>query len=467
MTTDPSTDPGCTVRLERMAGDGTVLMGSLADLDLAAAGYIQSEWTCTGDVQSYRAPSGLAADGRWTFERGDLAVVATRIVVRRPSDPRRSSGTVVVEWLNVSSGADAAPVWGFAGPEIARAGHSWVGVSAQWAGVVAAPALVDVGVAGLDALQAANPSRYGGLHHPGDAFCFDVFTQAAAAVVAYDGPDGPLGGAAVERVLAVGESQSAYALTTYVNGVQPLTGAFDGFLVHSRGGPALPLGEAGRGVDLEAGRGDLAVRIRDDLAVPVLVLQTETDVLGHLDSFPARQPDTDRFRLWEVAGSAHADRSLIGDFEEVLGCEEPVNRGQQRFVVRSGLRHLVAWSDGGPPPPTADRLVVDGDESMPRVERSYATDDLGNVLGGVRTPCVDAAVEVLSGLCGPGASHVCRLFGRTLALPPDVLQTRYPTRADYLAAYEQATDDAVAAGFVLDDDRDEVLADARTELVAW
>ena len=37
-----------------------------------------------------------------------------------------------------------------------------------------------------------------------------------------------LGGLEPERVLAVGESQSAFALTTYVNGVQPLTLAFAG-----------------------------------------------------------------------------------------------------------------------------------------------------------------------------------------------------------------------------------------------
>jgi hypothetical protein len=279
-------------------------------------------------------------------------------------------------------------------------------------------------------------------------------------------PDGPLGGGLVDRVLAVGESQSAYALTTYANGVQPLTGAFDGFLVHSRGGPAMPLGEPDGGIDLEAGRADPAVRIRDDLGVPVLVLQTETDVLGHLDSLASRQPDTERFRLWEVAGAAHADRSLVGDFEEILGCAEPVNRGQQRFVVRSALRHLVDWSAGGPPPPTAERLAVEG-EPLARDQRTYATDPLGNVLGGVRTPCVDAAVEVLSGLCGPGASHVCRLFGRTIEVPPEVLQARYPTLPAYVAAYEQATDAAIAAGFVLAEDRDEVLADARTERITW
>jgi len=43
-------------------------------------------------------------------------------------------------------------------------------------------------------------------------------------------------------------------------------------------------------------------RIRTDLSVPVLTFQTETDLpaglLGYVD---ARQDDSTRFRLWEVA----------------------------------------------------------------------------------------------------------------------------------------------------------------------
>src|SRR5690606_22574431 len=124
-------------------------------------------------------------------------------------------------------------------------------------------------------------------------------------------PAGPAGDG-VERVIAIGESQSAYMLTTYVNGVLPVECCVDAVLIHSRGGPAAPIdGPDGR-VDLDAGRHDPPVRIRDDLDVPIVVLQTETDVLGHLDYLPARQDDTERFRLWEVAGTAHADRSLVG-----------------------------------------------------------------------------------------------------------------------------------------------------------
>ena len=105
----------------------------------------------------------------------------------------------------------------------------------------------------------------------------------------------------------------------------------------------------------------------------------------------------------------------------------------------------------------------------PTGSRSTATaslhDDNGNVRGGVRTPRVDAPVEVLSGRPWPGASIACRLFGSTTALPAERLKELYADRDAYLAAYERAADAAIGAGFVLADDRDELLADARPDLL--
>lgn len=452
--------------VEPLVGGGrTVLTGSLGAPSLRDAGYVESEWSCHGTAVSYAAPDGLRTDGHWTLSEDLTAPFVTRVVVRRPAEGTACSGVVVVEWLNVSSGSDAAPLYGFLAPELMRQGHVWVGVSAQWAGIVAAPPLVAIdgvaGPVGLVGLQDADPQRYGALSHPGDAFCFDMFTRAAAAVVASDGP--VLGDVEVTEVLAVGESQSAYALTTYHNGVQPLAGRFDGFLIHSRGGPPMPLGDPGRGVDMEAGRGDAAVRLRTDLDVPVIVVETETDLLGHLRFLPARQEDSDRIRLWEIAGAAHADRSIVGEFESLLGCAEPVNRGQQRFVLRSALRSLVEWVRGGEAPPSADRLGVTGTGS----EARFVTDDVGNVVGGVRTPCVDVAVEVLSGLAAPGSSSICRLFGRTAPAPEAALRARYASAPDYERLYVAATDEAIAAGFALAEDREELLADARPELITW
>jgi hypothetical protein len=403
--------------------------------DLAAWGYVSGEHVARGTAVSYAGHPPAA--------------YATRVVVRRPAGPGSFSGTVVVEWLNVSSGSDAAPDWTYLAPEIVRRGHAWVGVSAQHVGVEGGAALV--GVAGVVPTGIKGRRRYAALHHPGDAYAYSIFAQVGAAL------DDLLPDLVVDVRLAVGESQSAFALTTFANVVHEQTRVFDGFLLHSRGAAAMPLGEPGAAVDPRQHRAGAAVPIRDDLDVPVLMVQTETDLIGLLDYARARQPDSERVRLWEVAGTAHADRYVIGELEGALGCPRPVNRGQQVYVLRAALRWLDGWARDGDPAPSADRLALDG--------RSFRRDRAGNAVGGVRTPCVEAPVETYRGDTDPDASYLCQLFGSTLPLDPDVLAGLWPDRAAYLAAYERAADAAIEAGFALAEDRDELLAEARPELL--
>jgi hypothetical protein len=404
--------------------------------DLAAAGYVEREYVARGTATSYAGhePAGFA----------------TRVAVRRPAAPGSFSGTVVVEWHNVSSGSDAAPDWSYLSDELVRRGHAWVGVSAQYVGVEGGAAAV--GVAGVLPTGIKGRERYAMLAHPGDAYCYSIYASVAAAL-----EEGPLADLVVDVRLAVGESQSAFALTTFVNQVHPLAPVFDGFLIHSRGGGTMPLGEPGLPIDVLAYRGSAPTTIREDLDVPVVMVETETDLVGRLNYLPARQPDSALVRLWEVAGTAHADRFVIGEFEELLGCPRPVNRGQQAYVVRAALRWLDSWARGGEAAPSAALLeVADG---------TFVLDETGNARGGVRTPVVDAAVELLRGDTDEGASYLCQLFGSTLAMAPELIRARYADRAAYLAAYEAATDAAIAAGFVLAEDRAAVLAEARPELV--
>src|SRR5213079_155915 len=122
-----------------------------------------------------------------------------------------------------------------------RRGDTWVGVSAQMIGVVGGPVLVSVPIAAAkdiagQGLKAIDAARYGSLEHPGDGYSFDIYTQVARAL-REGGP--ALDNVKPQRIIAVGESQSALALTTYYNGVEPLTRAFDGFLVHSRAAVSL------------------------------------------------------------------------------------------------------------------------------------------------------------------------------------------------------------------------------------
>jgi hypothetical protein len=440
-----------TTTFERLPPGPPPVAAAQPGPDLDACGWTEAEYVARGRACAYTSAAPLPADGAFLLTPAGEAEFATRVVVRRPADPAACSGTVVVEWLNVSSGQDAAPDWTYLADELVRRGHAWVGVSAQSVGVEGGASFVSAGGIASTGLKGAQPERYGALHHPGDAYCYDVFTQVARAVV-----DGPLADIGTTCRLAVGESQSATTMTTYVNGVHPLAGHFDGFLVHSRAGWAAGLGEAGSGLARTDASGN-PTRIREDVGAPVLVVQTETDVLGRLDFLPARQPDGEWLRTWEVAGTAHADLFQIGEFEELLGCPDPVNRGQQRFVVRAALRRLEEWARGGSPAPAAPPLSVTGS--------AFDHDDIGNVRGGVRTPAVDAPVSVLSGLCDPGASMLCQLFGRTTALPPEQLAALYGSRQGYLDAYAAATDRAISEGFLLPEDRDAVLADADPDAV--
>ena len=69
----------------------------------------------------------------------------TRVVVRRPAAAEDFSGTVLVEWFNVSA-IEAAPDWGYLSQEIGREGHVYIGVSAQCQGVEGGETILDVEV---------------------------------------------------------------------------------------------------------------------------------------------------------------------------------------------------------------------------------------------------------------------------------------------------------------------------------
>jgi hypothetical protein len=447
-------------------GGGINLAAAAPGAPLEDLGYTEAEYKAAGTATSYTAAADLPTDGSFELTPGDDADYATRIVVRRPAEGDEFNGTVVVEWLNVSGGTDAAPDYTYLSEELLRGGYAWVGVSAQRIGIeggqvaVAVPGAEAMGVG--QGLKAQDPERYGDLHHPGDAFSYDIYTQVARGLRAGGGDVAPLDGLDVERVLAVGESQSAFALTTYIDGVQPLTGAFDGFLVHSRGGAAAPLGEKDAGIDIASSIGGAPTTIRTDGDAPVIVVETETDLMGILGYLPARQDDTDNFRLWEIAGTAHADKFQLGETEDILGCTQPINRGQQVYVLRAALRSLDTWVKDGTAPPEAPRLTVDDATPAP----AFVLDANGNVEGGIRTPAVVAPVDVLSGMPVEGSSVICLLMGSTTPLGADRLSELYASGDDYLAAYETATDELIDAGYALADDRDQILQEADASRVA-
>ncbi|MCB1841367.1 MAG: hypothetical protein KDI09_00255 [Halioglobus sp.] len=429
------------------------------NFDLGSVGYRQSEYFLEGTASAFTNVGELGNDGFWSVEPGEQAAYKTRIVVYRPIDPADFNGTVLMEWLNVTAGFETPPSWGTGQLEMRRGGSVWIGVSAQIVGIEGSPR----GLLPLH-LKAANPDRYGTLSHPGDSFSYDLFSQVAQAVRNPQGID-PLDGLVAERIIAYGESQSAGRLATYVNAIHPLYNTFDGYMIHSRGDGSASLAQEPQ-VSIPTPD---APRIRTDINVPVMTFETETDVV-FLEFLKARQPDTDMIRTWEVAGTAHGDYytfvsgrdDTVGDpvfasvreENSVLGfitCDRPMNNGPHHYVFNTAVRALNAWVESGTLPPASPQLEVNVDGS------DYVYDALGNALGGIRTPYVDAPSAILRGEPNTG-NGFCRLFGTTSLFDAAQMASLYTDEAGFVAAVTAATNDAVSQGFLLQEDADAIIA---------
>jgi hypothetical protein len=420
------------------------VVSGFSSFDPAVVGYRESEVVLSGTANAYTMPAPANNDGKVTASVASSAPYTTRAVVMRPVDPRRFNGTVIVEWLNVSGGADAGADWMLGHTELIREGFAWVGVSAQKVGVDALRS---------DPAPRGDPDRYASLSHPGDDYSYDIFSQAGEAI--RTNPSKVLGGLKPKHLIGIGESQSAIRLVTYIDAVHPLAHVYDGFLVHSRaGGPP----------------------IRSDLGVPVLVLLTETDV--SFSNLTARQPDTNTYRLWEVAGTSHYDYYGLGIQQTDTGdgkgavavlasmqnptnqpnpnftCGAPINTGPAHYVLDAAFYQLNRWVTKKILPPVAPRLQTTS--SGPVV---FAVDANGNALGGIRTPAVDAPVATLSGR-PPGGNSFCFLFGTTTPFTAAHIAALYPNHRAFVTAWTRATNSARTKGFLTTADAKELVTAA-------
>jgi hypothetical protein len=444
------------------------------NFDLAQVGYQEKEFFVSGAASSYTSTTPLTMDGIWenVTPTGATAPYTTRLVVRRPIDPTKFNGTVIVEWLNVSGGVDAGPDWTLSHNELIREGFAWVGVSAQWQGVQAAK--------GLTSTVPGDPVRYAALSHPGDSFSYDIFSQAGQAI--RDNVTLMLGGLTPGKLIAVGESQSAGRLVTYIDAIQPRDHEYDGFLVHSRGATGAPLRQVAPGVPKPATPNDAVpagTKFRNDLDVPVFLFQTETDIA--FSNASVRQPGTKLFRSWEVAGSSHFDwyGLNIGPSDTGNGqgavlnlaaelkppsatsagtCHLPINTGGTHWILDAAMYWTNQWVTNGVLPPMATPLQL---ASVSPV--AFAKDTNGNTLGGVRGPQVDAPVAAFGGVGNTPA--FCVLFGTTVPFTPATLAGHYKNHGAFVSQWAHSAQNDSTAGFLRPADAEELVQSAASSNV--
>ncbi len=418
----------------------------------APVGYGEAEWFLTGTATAYTRANEWRSDGRWEVTPAERAPFAVRMLVRLPA-PEAFNGVVLVEWLNVSGRAEGAADYMQMAEEIVRGGYAWVGVGAQAVGVHAPGT----------GLKSWDPERYAALEHPGDRFSYDIFSHAARALRT-DGAR-PLGGLRPQHVIATGRSQSAFRLVTYVNAVHPRDELFDGYFVHSRGANAAGLRAEGMAAD--APSVPPGAWIREDLDVPVFDLVTGGDMVT-LGAHHTRQPASDVYRRWELAGAAHAEepRWVVGPGDELPmgpGCEVPINTAPHDAFVKAGLRRLTDWVRSGVVPPQSVDIELGDPDAADPIRR----DTHGHAIGGVRLPQVEAPTATLDGLQnavapgGPGGLNFCRLFGHTRPFDPPTLRALYPDHATFVDRFVTAVDELERAGFLLAPEAETARAAAR------
>jgi hypothetical protein len=422
--------------------------------DLQARGYVEEEYFFSGTANRYETPEGAAGavlDGNHQYR--------TRLVVRRPVDAKRFNGTVIVEWNNVTAGHDQDIDWFQIHEHLIRSGYAWVGVTAQRIGV--------------EALKVWNAGRYGRLDVTDngtitdDELSYDVFADVGRAARKPHGADF-LGGLRPQRVFATGHSQSSARLATYVNSVHPLDPVFDAVILHGGG-----------------------QRIRTDLEIKVWKLNAETDVI--IGQGAVRQPDTDTFRTWEVAGNSHVDTQFIASRARLRSrdgypvapgftpglrgggsaagpaapsagtprCDlPPFSDVPFHQVMAAALEHLVAWVKDGKAPPVAPPIDITSAGPPAVVARDIDGNSSG---GGIRLAAMAVPIAINTGQnTGPG---FCRLYGSHVDFDQTKLASLYPTHAAYVAAVRAVTEDNVKAGYILRPDADSTIAAAERSAI--
>ncbi len=75
----------------------------------------------------------------------------------------------------------------------------------------------------------------------------------------------------------------------------------------------------------------------------------------------------------------------------IIKCNSPLNNGPAPWTANAAIRSLELWAREGTPAAPAPLLELADDGAAIR------RDEMGNALGGLRTPYVDAPAASLSG----------------------------------------------------------------------
>lgn len=382
------------------------------------------------------APGTTAADFGYVTEEYFVSGTAngqpykTRILIRRPEPAARFSGIVVAESMH-SNGF--AVTFEPARKSFFMRGHVHVEIAAQQANATT--------------LKGFNAVRYAGMVVPGP----NQSTQAVSDIIAQVGiliksnlRNGPLAPLSVRRLILQGTSQASGVLRNYqaqehktarMPGDLPIV---DGYLATST-------------------LGNLPMIVVD---VPTVHMPTMTEAnnapVGGIGYRRADSNDpTNRYRLYEVAGMAHANSRETPTYVP-NPCTLPVSDFPWGAMVAMGLNHLIEWVDRGVVPPHA--APIEFDNNSANDGSRLALDENGNAKGGVRNTYVDVPVAQYG---VPNAANFnCSIAGWRIGYDEETLRELYKNHGAYISKVNRRLMELVREGWMLPEYAEDARADA-------
>lgn len=420
-------------------------------VDLPARAYVEEEFIVRGTANVYN----WAADGSLSAKTPNVPY-ATRILVRRPADRARFSGTVIVEPLNNARAYDWAFLWAYSYEYFIEHGDAWVGVTHLPAAIAA---LKKFNPRRYESLAMANPNpseacgRGNTTSDSEEGLRWDMFSQVGALLKSHSS-NRPLAGFTVDRVYA---SSHFAELATYVNAVHASARlengrpVYDGYLIKANEDP----GRINRCAAAPA-EGDPR-QITKHVDVPVIRMVAQGDVL---ETFTRRRPDSDepadRYRLYEVAGAPHMDKifyrhmpvvadqiaagqvGFLAEWPLAYACDPAIalmDLPIMRYATNAAFANLDRWVRTGVPPPRAESIGVKNGGTS---QASFVTDQVGNVVGGVRSPYLDVPIATYSpSSTGP---QTCRNLGHKVPLDWSKLEAMYGSANAYASKVAESVD---------------------------
>ena len=398
-----------------------------------------------------------------------------RVFVYMPEDPSEFNGVVFVDILNASSKVDLPDIWRRSYDYFMRNGYAYVGITSKYCNV--------------ESLKRFDAKRYENLkwgdkglnEKDRNGLFWDMLGQLGVMLKT---PNSELlGGETADKVFLMGQSQSGFYVNTYVNcfGQANAVGmdydkdtgdgnpVFDGF-VNVVGAYA--------DTDLSSHGASRSFPTPYDSPVPYILLEGENDYSSCVKSNPdyikedGDEPGVDMYRHYVVAGGAHSSKIFPPDMTDEIqiqagrpaGNYPPMKMDAETdrpnantdlnmdSYVNSVFANLIEWVDGSDMPEgfTVEDVNLD------------SRDAYGNLTEGIVPPQISVPVaKYYGGVNGKTSTD----GGSMVYLSQEELKELYTDYEDYRSQYESSLDEAIAEGYLIEEERDRMMSIAENQPV--